>query len=68
MSGKKRQTFGKLTRERARQEKRERKQEKKDERKQAAAEGRDPTSLDGIVEAPAADEAEEAATPTLRDG
>ena len=38
MPGKKRQTFGKLTRERARQEKRARKQEKKDERKQAAAE------------------------------
>ena len=52
MSGKKRQTFGKLTRERARQEKRERKQEKKDNRKQAAADARDA----GLVES-AADEA-----------
>jgi hypothetical protein len=42
MSGKKRQTFGKMTRERAVKERRERKQEKKEQKKlaaQAAAEG-----------------------------
>ena len=47
MAGKKRQTFGKVTRERARQEKRERKQEKKDERKQAAMEAREAPPVDG---------------------
>ena len=41
MSGKKRQTFGKMTRERARLEKREQKLEKKAEQKPAAAEARE---------------------------
>ena len=57
MSGKKRQTFGKLTRERARLAKRERKQEKKDERKQAAADAREAGLVDGTAdEAPAVDD------------
>ena len=41
MAGKKRQTFGKITRERARMEKREQKLERKAEQKQAAAEARE---------------------------
>ena len=48
MSGKKRQTFGKITRERAVREKRERKQEKKEQKKlaaQAAADGTLETTL-----------------------
>ena len=56
MSGKKRQTFGKLTRERARQEKRERKQEKKEDRKQAAADARDAALAEPTGEAPAVDD------------
>ena len=57
MSGKKRQTFGKLTRERARQEKRERKQEKKEDRKQAAADARDAGLVEGTSDgAPAVDD------------
>ena len=41
MAAKKRQTFGKITRERARQEKREQKLEKKADKKQAAADARE---------------------------
>ena len=41
MGAKKRQTMGKIIRERERAEKRARKQEKKDEKKAAAAAGRD---------------------------
>lgn len=55
MGAKKRQTMGKMMRERARADKRARKQEKKDEKKAAAlaaAEGTDVTEL----EAPADDE------------
>ena len=51
MSGKKRQTFGKMTRERARLEKREQKLEKKAEQKEAAAEARD-AGLGGMVIGP----------------
>ncbi len=56
MSAKKRQTFGKLQRERAQKEKRERKQEKKDDRKQAAADARDAELAEGTPEAQAADD------------
>ena len=57
MSGKKRQTFGKLTRERARQEKRARKQEKKDDRKRAAADAREAGLIEGTAdEAPGVDD------------
>ena len=56
MSAKKRQTFGKLERERAQKEKRERKQEKKDDRKQAAAAARDAAVVDDTVEAPSVDD------------
>ena len=59
---KKRQTFGKLTRERARLEKRERKLEKKEERKQAAeAEAREAEATgeaqpDDVADVPAGDD------------
>ena len=51
MAGKKRQTFGKMTRERARLEKREQKLEKKAGQKEAAAEARD-AGLGGMVIGP----------------
>ena len=61
MGAKKRQTFSKMARERAVQEKRARKQEKKEERKQAAAElaeGGDPTEA-----VPAEDEPDSGSLP-----
>jgi hypothetical protein len=66
-SAKKRQTFAKLTRERAVQEKREMKRQRKAERKAAAAEGMVLTADGEWVtpeEAAAADEANTAETPS----
>lgn len=54
-SGKRRQTFSKMTRERAVKEKRERKQEKKDEKKAAAA-AANTEGADLMDSAPVADE------------
>ena len=47
MGAKKRQTFGKMTRERALKEKRALKQEKKDEKKQVAADARKARLVEG---------------------
>ncbi len=72
MAGKKRQTFGKITRERARMEKREQKLERKAEQKQAAAEAREagvitqpigPPNQQGADDAPVFDAAGEGAPP-----
>lgn len=52
---KKRQTFGKIQRERERAEKRVRKQEKKDEKKAAAA-AASAEAVDGAPVAPGSDE------------
>jgi uncharacterized membrane protein len=57
-SSKKRQTFSKMTRERAVKEKRERKQEKKDERKAAAA----AANAEGVDALPAAESSDENGT------
>jgi hypothetical protein len=69
-SAKKRQTFAKLTRERAVQEKREMKRQRKAERKAAAAEGM-VLAADGEwitpEEAAARDEASSAETPAAVD-
>ena len=57
MGAKKRQTMGKIIRERERAEKRARKQEKKDEKKAAAAAGREAEAA-GIPYPPAPDAVE----------
>jgi hypothetical protein len=58
-SAKKRQTFSKMTRERALQERREAKRQKKADRKAAAAEGMsEPTDEASTVATPSADGSE----------
>jgi hypothetical protein len=57
-SAKKRQTFSKMTRERALQEKRELKRQKKADRKAAAAEASEPTGEADAAETPSAEESE----------
>ena len=63
---KKRQTFGKMQRERDRAEKRARKQEKKEERKAAALAGTDPSVAEelGTADGHEPGEPEEAAIPS----
>jgi hypothetical protein len=63
---KKRQTFGKMQRERDRAEKRARKQEKKEERKAAALAGTDPSVAEelGTADGDEPGEPEEAAIPS----
>ena len=62
MSAKRRQTFGKLTRDRARQEKGERKPEKKDDRKRAVADAREAGLVEGTTDEARAVEDDQAAT------
>jgi hypothetical protein len=66
---KKRQTFGKMQRERDRAEKRARKQEKKEERKAAALAAADPAVADELVAADGEEpsEPEEGAIPSGED-
>ncbi len=62
MAGKKRQTFGKMTRERERLEKRERKAERRAEQKQAASEARE-AGLGGLTIGPPNAQGEEDVSP-----
>jgi hypothetical protein len=55
-SSKRRQTFSKMTRERAVKERRELKQEKKDEKKRAAAAARAEEGADGMPATPPLDD------------
>lgn len=55
-SSKRRQTFSKMTRERAVKERRELKQEKKDEKKRVAAEARAEEGADGTPATPPLDD------------